>query len=780
MQQQPDRDPYTPDANRSGVSLDALRQAVDDNAKLVRTIYTAFLGFCLYIAVLAGSTTHEQLLSDKAPKIPLVDIELPIVGIYLVTPLLLLLFHFNLLLQMYFLARTSWQFKGRLDQENLPTDKKSDHLDILNSSPFVYMLIGEHFGGIIRFLIRTMIGLTVFCAPLLLLLSLQSAFLPYHHAWLHDLHIAVIIVDSVIVLFFWSLYYNSPHDLAEGASSKYQSVVAQFLTLRKTDRKKAFNILAWGFVPSVPDIGWIFLTGWISYAVVKALAITPTLLLYTAILFGAYALITGITISFANHGRGIVRLAFCTVVILLSTLGPYRPFNGCGDHFFSSFANDPFWGTAEDSRDYLVGKRPWPAVNKPCYYAGERLADMLSYLSPKLNVRQNKVEFRTIAKSFYKNLPLISDIRPPRVIEYHGSILKIVETEIQDGAKKSTRKENLGVDLASRDLRGANLSSAILYKADLQKANLEFADLRNAVLHSAKLQGATLHQANLHDAELQGANLTNARAHGAIFAGAKLHAANLTGAKLIGANFAAAEFYGTRADRGDFTAATLTRVKLYGADLGSADLKLTNFSDAEVYETKILRYAIRLNSDRAPGSDISGLKMAALTETEMKAVVALVQPYDNSFSLEKKGLRCIEKGTGIDFSRITPSTPLLFCPQDIDDGNLRLERWKHLISAFPKSGGEQADTTICSSVAIRQILLSEFDERILRFSSLISRFLIANPKSRSALRDFVLPFITAIRAADPERCMGAAHYRLQNSRELLHIEQTIQKLVDPS
>ncbi|MCW0235479.1 MAG: pentapeptide repeat-containing protein [Ferrovibrio sp.] len=766
-----DREPASP-----AIPLDTLRKAIDDNAKLVRTIYTAFMGFCLYVAVLAGSTTHEQLLSDKAPKIPLLDIELPIVGIYLVTPLLLLLFHFDLLLQMYFLARTSWQFKDRLDQERLPNEMEVDHLDMLNSSPFVYMLIGEHFGSTVRFLIRTMIGLTVFCAPLIVLLSLQGAFLPYHHPWLHDLHIAVIIADCIIVLFFWHLYYQPPKHATpdtESSQGEHRSTFSEIRSYWKSDNKRAWKILGQGLVPSMPDIGWIVLIWWITLAFVSAFSIKPTIIWQALMLAGIWLAATLVTIFMVDRGRGLARFAFCAIIAAMAFIGPYRPFDGCGDQFFSAMVNDPFWGAAEDSRDHLTGKRPWPIQNHSCHYAGMKLADMLASQSPKLDTRRSGAELRTIASSFYKSLPFISDVRPARVIEYHGSLLKIAETEIQDGVKKTTRKENLGIDLSSRDLRGANLSSAVLYKANLQNANLATADLRNAVLHSAKMQGTILHQADMRSTELQGANLINVKAHGAQLSAAKLHAANLTGAQFIGSNFTRSELYGIHADRADFMAATLKEAKLHGADLGSAELRLANFSNAQLYATKIRRFAAtKINPNRMPDTDVSGLARVNLSEAEKEALLALVRPYDSTFSLNETGLRCIEKNASLLLDLGSRET-LLLCPKEGEIGSQKVDRYSRLIAAFPQTDTEQSNDGICNTFAVRQILLSEFDERLFRVPQRLIRIFTSDSATGLVLRDLVKPLVAAIRGADTKKCPGAVHYRQQNFRELSSIEGII-------
>ncbi len=82
-------------------------------------------------------------------------------------------------------------------------------------------------------------------------------------------------------------------------------------------------------------------------------------------------------------------------------------------------------------------------------------------------------------------------------------------------------------DLQNADLREAHLEQAKLQLADLRGADLWFAKLAGADLRDAQTQNAILLEADLHEADLRGANL-----QGAILRGADLMNANLDGADL--------------------------------------------------------------------------------------------------------------------------------------------------------------------------------------------------------------------------------------------------------
>src|SRR5262247_99933 len=82
-----------------------LRGAADEAARLVQNVYLSFLGLGTYIAVIIGSTTDVQLLKVSPVTLPLLNVQLPIVGFYVVVPWLLLLLYFSLLLHLTFLVQ---------------------------------------------------------------------------------------------------------------------------------------------------------------------------------------------------------------------------------------------------------------------------------------------------------------------------------------------------------------------------------------------------------------------------------------------------------------------------------------------------------------------------------------------------------------------------------------------------------------------------------------------------------------------------------------------------
>src|SRR5262249_14012281 len=91
-----------------------LRGAADEAARQVHNFYITFLLLGTYIAVIIGSTTDVQLLKVSPVTLPLLNVQLPIVGFYVFVPWLLLLLYFNLLLHLTLLAQKLHRFNAVL------------------------------------------------------------------------------------------------------------------------------------------------------------------------------------------------------------------------------------------------------------------------------------------------------------------------------------------------------------------------------------------------------------------------------------------------------------------------------------------------------------------------------------------------------------------------------------------------------------------------------------------------------------------------------------------
>ena len=98
-------------------------------------------------------------------------------GFYAVVPWLLLLFHFNLLLQLTLLAQKLHRFNAVLAAFT-DTAAREEQYTRLFPFPFSDLLIGRHVWWRLRWLLGLMVWTTVFFLPLVLLLGPRCAFCP--------------------------------------------------------------------------------------------------------------------------------------------------------------------------------------------------------------------------------------------------------------------------------------------------------------------------------------------------------------------------------------------------------------------------------------------------------------------------------------------------------------------------------------------------------------------------------------------------------------------------
>src|SRR6266576_5366867 len=81
-----------------------LERALNDAAGKASVLWTTFITFELYLVIAFGSVKHRDLFLETSIKLPLLNVDLALVGFFTVAPLLLLIFHFYLFLQLLGLA----------------------------------------------------------------------------------------------------------------------------------------------------------------------------------------------------------------------------------------------------------------------------------------------------------------------------------------------------------------------------------------------------------------------------------------------------------------------------------------------------------------------------------------------------------------------------------------------------------------------------------------------------------------------------------------------------
>src|SRR5262245_45621135 len=168
----------------------ALEKSVNDSAVRVSAIWVSFLVFALYLVTAAAAVDHRQLLLAEPVKLPVLNIELPLLGFFFLAPILFVIFHAYVLLQVLLLGRTAAAYNHAVERADLADDDAASLRQRLANTMFAQIFAGSprERAGWLGWLLKAMAWITLAIAPLLLLLTFQLSLLAYHShfaTWSH-------------------------------------------------------------------------------------------------------------------------------------------------------------------------------------------------------------------------------------------------------------------------------------------------------------------------------------------------------------------------------------------------------------------------------------------------------------------------------------------------------------------------------------------------------------------------------------------------------------------
>lgn len=76
-----------------------------------QTLWFSFLTFMLYLVAAIGTTAHRMLFLESPLNLPVLNFALPRLGFYVLTPIIFIVFHFYMLLNLVLLAHGE-EFRG--------------------------------------------------------------------------------------------------------------------------------------------------------------------------------------------------------------------------------------------------------------------------------------------------------------------------------------------------------------------------------------------------------------------------------------------------------------------------------------------------------------------------------------------------------------------------------------------------------------------------------------------------------------------------------------------
>lgn len=505
-----------------------LLHALNSTSQSARTSWLFFVSFMAYLFVAVASVTHTDLLLDSPVKLPLLQIEIPLGSFFLVTPLLLILTHFGVLLHHAILRSKATAFNDSLVGDE-SGDPRSHNIRLEVSSYFFSQNeAGPPKGILLVYLLNAMTFLTLNALPLLLLLYFQITFLPVHNStatWLHraylglDILILLAIGFSSVIRWKWGAIWS-------GSNLKMPTLSVAFFAITS-----AFSLC----IATLPSgtAGWPDLD-------MAMTSIWPTSMPFNKdfrrcnptsdrCAFGLTAFIFEQPVDYVSSRRpGFSR----SLVVTEKTVGgsPKASLRG-RDLRYATFDRSHFQGadfTAADLTGASLKRADLKDAIFGCAVRGKKL-----------------YEYSTEAGE--RRVTWIDDETCPSLVRANLS-----EAILSDGAinKAILRNANLSrVNMQGFDLRRVDLSNVELIRADLSGANASFAIFDGAQLNSLIARGASFHGARLLGADLSGAYLDVTDLSSADFSGSNLASASLRGSflqhtLLFGANLSRIKIWG--------------------------------------------------------------------------------------------------------------------------------------------------------------------------------------------------------------------------------------------
>jgi uncharacterized protein YjbI with pentapeptide repeats len=455
--------------------LEALRTAVIDAANLGAGLWLSYLFLLFYLAVAAGSVTHRNLLFEDPVKLPFLNVDLSLIGFFVLGPGIFLIVHAYVLLHFVLLADKVGAFHAELQSQINDDDTRARLRRQLPSNIFVQFLAGPQQVriGVIGFLLRLIAQISLVVGPLALLVFFQLQFLPYHQPWWQRL---AVVADLVLLWILWP------------------SVARGEITRLKWRDLRRSNVAAPALASLLPIV-LVFSIGtfpgeWLDTRL-PSVKLVPTKL-----------------------GLGLMNWASVGWTSLHELL-------------------------VEGEIDIIARKPTSPWSNRLVlpYVMTDHSKSVTSAANgtppEALSLRGRRLEAAVLVGAHFRN----ADFTAARLqgANLSGADLQEAKFECVGPPLHESCAQLQGASLDRAQLQGATLYGAQLQGASLDRAQLQGASLDRAQLLGASLAGAQLQGASLDRAQLHGASLAGAQLQGASLYGARLQGASLAGAQLQGA-----------------------------------------------------------------------------------------------------------------------------------------------------------------------------------------------------------------------------------------------------
>ncbi|MEL6372685.1 MAG: pentapeptide repeat-containing protein [Pseudomonadota bacterium] len=520
----------------------SLLEAVNTSSDSAHTSWLIFLGLMSYLLIAVAGVSHKDLLLNNDIALPILQVKIELARFFLFAPLVILMFHLGVIIQLVMLARKSIEFDAAIRLLEV-SNRRSHPLRLeLNNFFFVQAIAGPRRSRIMAIFLHTMTWLSLALIPVLLIVYIQVMFLPYHDVFITWSHRVALVADAAMLI-----------------------LIGVFLVRAETS----------------------FFSAFVRTGAQNPVSFFITTVVLTAVTFFSFFIATVPGEFMARASERVMGIN------KLVAAGSKRD-----DYVIGGFVV-PFFGASADGSLFGIFHRNLNVTDLDLVVDKDVTPGEPTIILRGRDLRYAKLDRTDLHQADFTGADLQgaslrgADLRNAwlQCANLNALLLGNEETKRRDGQCSSARKADfskarlsgarmVGIDLTKAKLEEANLTGADLSHAAMSRANFSSAQLAGAKLRGgAGLQGANFFLAamqgiDLTGANLQGADLSNARAHGAILKLANLESANLLDAEFNGADLRKARFRGA-----DLSGAVFT-----GADLSEAVFWQTVPPAAEAFE----------------------------------------------------------------------------------------------------------------------------------------------------------------------------------------------------
>jgi uncharacterized protein YjbI with pentapeptide repeats len=468
----------------SDETLKELAGAANEAARREASQWIAFISLMVFLAISIGTTTHRALLDERPMRLPILNIDVPLVVFFCVAPLIVVIIHFYVQAQLATVSARVARFlaaaKARAEADaaasgGVPDARARLEANIEPLDGFAAAQLGEAAAASRRLAAaRLMATVTLTIAPTALLVFFLLKFLPYQSVpvtWFHRVLIVLCLLSS--------LYFRAvQRDPGTDPLSFLTDLLRTLVSFGPGTRRRAALLIA-------------------------------------AMLFLSLATVRGESIDLLDHPLRVSWFLYDGQIDPRTSRPPLW--------LFSRVLVLPDERLITASESDL--RAEWLARTTVLRERNLRGAILIDTDLRRADFTAADLRGARLNGAWLDNAYLSGGRLQGAQLD--GATLR--------GASLGPTKFVPAAHLAGAVLDGADLQGARLDKAEAQGASFERATLRGASLEGAALQGASFRHA-----ALDGAFLLNASIQGASFVSATLRAADLRGVRAWRADFDAA------------------------------------------------------------------------------------------------------------------------------------------------------------------------------------------------------------------------------------------------